>query len=280
MISGGLILPKLTNVNIVSFYKKRIPQFLIVLVLYSTLTTLIYKITNGVNLSKAINDSILLHNGIYPTSNGNAHQLWFMYSIIQLYLIAPFLAKLLEKLTDNEILLFLILSIILTQFKFTFNIDFLKRLGTNFIGEYLNFFILGYLFIYRNKQINLFVSIILFAIPILLSLWYEYYKGEFVKSLHWYSSSLQILISSIGLINIIRNLFSNTKSSKFIEYISRYSFGIYLSHYMFIYLFLDLKNYFNSLTWKIIILIIPTLMASYLFTYFLSKSKITKKLVI
>ncbi|MDY4281125.1 MAG: acyltransferase [[Pasteurella] mairii] len=279
MISGGLILPKLTNINIVVFYKKRVPQFLLVLVLYSMLTTLIYKITNGVDFSKAIKDSILLHNGIYPASNGNAHQLWFMYSIIQLYLIAPFLAKLLENLTDNEILLFLIFSIILTQFKFTFNIDFLKRLGTNFIGEYVNFFILGYLFIYRNKRINLIISIILLVIPILLSLWYEAYKGEFINSLHWYSSSLQILISSIGLINLIRNLFTNAKSSRFVEYISRYSFGIYLSHYLFIYLFLDVKNYINSLTGKIIILIIPTLIASYLFTHFLSKNKITQKLV-
>ena len=35
MLSGSLILPKLVNGNIVDFYKKRIPQFIFLLFIYS-----------------------------------------------------------------------------------------------------------------------------------------------------------------------------------------------------------------------------------------------------
>ncbi|QBQ64349.1 hypothetical protein EXH44_09000 [Actinobacillus indolicus] len=283
MLSGALILPKVVNTDILSFYKKRIPQFIILLFIYSFLTTLVHKLTVGIPLLKSIQDSFKWHNGLYPANIGSAIQLWYMYSIIGLYLIAPFLAKLLDRLTNKEIILFLFISVLLTQFKdtaiqgFRLNIDILPRIGTNMMGAYLNFFILGYLLIHRNIKLSILSSFLLLIVPIIISLIREIHKNEFIGGLHWYSSSLQILLSSIGLLSLLRIYFENKARSKFIEFLSVYSFGVYLLHYIFIYIFKSIIDFSSlSFTAKLMALFIPSFICSYIFAWLLSKHRITR----
>jgi Uncharacterized protein conserved in bacteria len=285
MLSGSLILPKLVNGNIVDFYKKRIPQFIFLLFIYSFFTNIVEKTSTGIPIWQAVKDSFIFFNGIYPANTGSGKHLWFMYTIIALYLIAPFLAKLLDKLTNKEILLFLTISIFLTQLKWTLfvfgvNVDILQHIGSEFLGGYLNFFILGYFLIHRKASFGFSTSILLLILPIVFSLLVELYKGELINEFHWYSLSLQILISSVGLLNLIRLLFSESTRIKLIEKISLYSFGIYLSHYIFIYIFkmiIDFSSFSSGL--KLIILYIPSFIFSYIFTLLLSKNKFTRYLV-
>ena len=44
--------------------------------------------------------------------------MWFMYVVIQFYFFAPFLAKLLNKLSDKEILFLLVLSLVPFHFRY------------------------------------------------------------------------------------------------------------------------------------------------------------------
>ena len=243
MLSGALVLPKIVNINMWVFYRKRIPQFIFLLFFYSFLTTFIQKAFSNIPIWQSLKESLVFTNGIYPANTGGAHHLWFMYTIIELYLIAPFLGKLLERLSNREILFFLVISIFLTQFKdsliggFRIEVDFIQRLGSDFLGGHLNFFVIGYLLIYRRINLSLLSSLALLLLPILFSLLRELHKSEFIGVFHWYSSSLSILLSSVGLLSLIRIAFENTQKSIFIERISLYSFGIYLSHYVFIYIF-------------------------------------------
>ena len=250
MLSGALVLPKIVNINMWVFYRKRIPQFIFLLFFYSFLTTFIQKAFSNIPIWQSLKESFVFTNGIYPANTGGAHHLWFMYTIIELYLIAPFLGKLLERLSNREILFFLVISIFLTQFKdsliggFRIEVDFIQRLGSDFLGGYLNFFVIGYLLIYRRINLSLLSSLALFLFPILFSLLRELHKSEFIGVFHWYSSSLSILLSSVGLLSLIRIAFENTQKSIFIEGISLYSFGIYLSHYIFIYIFKEIIDFF------------------------------------
>ncbi|HHW7521005.1 Uncharacterized protein conserved in bacteria [Mannheimia haemolytica] len=287
MLSGSFILPKVVNVDIFSFYKKRIPQFVILIFIYAFATTLVHKLSIGKSFTDSARESFIWHNGIYPANYGSAIQLWFMYSIIGLYLVAPFLAKLLDRLTNKEIIIFLCVSVLVTQFKstlmdgFGIKFDILNRTGTEMVGGYLNFFVLGYFLLHRNIRLGLLSSILLFLIPIIVSLMVEVYKNAFIKSLHWYSTSLQILLSGIGLLSLIRIFFENKPRNKYIESISIYSFDIYLSHYIFIYLLKSSIDFSNmNLVVKLIILFIPTFVCSYIFTWFLYKFKYTRFLVI
>ena len=286
MLSGALVLPKIVNINMWVFYRKRIPQFIFLLFFYSFLTTFIQKAFSNIPIWQSLKESFVFTNGIYPANTGGAHHLWFMYTIIELYLIAPFLGKLLEQLSNREILFFLVISIFLTQFKdsliggFRIEVDFIQRLGSDFLGGYLNFFVIGYLLIYRRINLSLLSSLALFLFPILFSLLRELHKSEFIGVFHWYSSSLSILLSSVGLLSLIRIAFENTQKSIFIEGISLYSFGIYLSHYIFIYIFKEIIDFSIFSFWeRLIVLYIPSFVSAYIFTWLLSKNKYTKLFV-
>ena len=286
MLSGALVLPKIVNINMWVFYRKRIPQFIFLLFFYSFLTTFIQKAFSNIPIWQSLKESLVFTNGIYPANTGGAHHLWFMYTIIELYLIAPFLGKLLERLSNREILFFLVISIFLTQFKdsliggFRIEVDFIQILGSDFLGGHLNFFVIGYLLIYRRINLSLLSSLALLLLPILFSLLRELHKSEFIGVFHWYSSSLSILLSSVGLLSLIRIAFENTQKSIFIERISLYSFGIYLSHYVFIYIFKAIIDFSIFSFWeKLIVLYIPSFLSAYIFTWLLSKNKYTKLFV-
>lgn len=287
MLSAALLLPREIP-NIGKFYKKRIPQFIFLIFFYSVLTSTITLFGDGMELKEALSKAIKNYNGLYPANNGSAIHLWFMYTIIGLYLIAPFLGKLLNKLSTKEILLFLLLSLLVSQLKETLIIltekpvlfNFINRVGYDFFGAYLNFYLIGYLIVNRNIHISNLHATALLIFPILGNVLFETHINNFINGLHWYSSSLSIVLSSIGAFILCRNTLPKIKRKiTIIESIAKYSFGIYLSHVIFIYL-LNKSIPINNLTIKITLLFTCSFITSYLFTALLSKSRFTKFLVI
>ncbi len=103
MISGGLVLPKIVDMDILAFYKRRVPQFLVLLFVWTVVTNLVKHWAEGKDLTQALLLSLTRTNGIFPADTGGATQMWFMYAIITLYLVAPFLARLLARLSKAEI---------------------------------------------------------------------------------------------------------------------------------------------------------------------------------
>ena len=247
MISGGLILPKLQrDGDLLSFYKKRIPQFIAVIIVYSLLTSIPRLYSFGALDSKSWVTIFIENNGIYPFKSAIPH-LWYMYFIIALYLISPFLSKMLSLCTDKQVYLFIIICVLLNQFPatmaaFGYKIEFLQAMGNNFTGSFLVYYLLGYMIIHKGGTVSLSITSVVgytgvTIIPIGLLAWYEVLNNKFVGTMHWYGGSLSILISSVGLLMLIKVLFSRTESSSWIvNRLSLYSFGIYLSHYAFIYL--------------------------------------------
>lgn len=286
MLSGGLILPKLVSVNYWSFYKKRIPQFFLLLIFYSISTTAINRYLSTGDFYSSLKFAISTANGVYPAKNGNAHQLWFMYTIIQLYLIAPFLARFVDKLPTKDILFFIGLCVLFGQLKGTlatkFDISLLNCLGQDFLGAFLPYFLFGYVILNRRISMKTFYAFSLFILPIVIVMLREWHHGSFIGAYHWYSSSISIVLSSFGLIFLLKNYFENSKENKIFSVMSKYSFGIYLSHFAFIYIFRWLlKGNWNgfSLSFKLVILFTLTFITSLLFSWLLSKNKYTKYLV-
>ena len=80
---------------------------------------------------------------------GSAYHLWFIYSILLLYLFIPFIRKISEKCTDREWVLFFFLCIFQTTLKPLFNTLFANKAylylsDDGFVG-YLGYMILGYI---------------------------------------------------------------------------------------------------------------------------------------
>ena len=291
MISGGLVLPKLAGCNLLSFYKKRIPQFIILLVIWCVITNAIKNYVEGKGLSESIVLAVMNNNGIFPSNYGGASQMWFMYTIIQLYLIAPFLAMTLNRASNKEIVIFLFVCVFLNQFKNTvtfFGGDWgtLRRMGTDFTGPYLVYFILGYLIIERSswygKTIKHLIAYVLITIIPLVSLVIIEVKSHKIYNvLHWYSESLFVVVPSVGLFLLIKWLFE-TNSSRLIIFISKCSFGVYLTHYVFIYVSQGIiKNQLSTMSdiERMMIYLLFSFTSGLLLTYLMMKAKFTKFLV-
>lgn len=285
MLSGGLILPKLVSINYLSFYKKRIPQFFLLLIFYSILTTVINRYLSTGDFYSSLKFAISTANAIYPAENGNAYHLWFMYTIIQLYLIAPFLARFVDKLPTKDILFFIGLCVLFGQLKETlatkFDVSLLNRLGQDFLGAFLPYFLFGYVLLNRTISMKTFYAFSLFILPIVIVMLREWHHGSFIDY-YWYSSSIFIVLSSFGLVFLLKNYFENQRKNKVFAVMSKYSFGIYLSHLAFIDIFSWLlKSPWMgfSLSFKLVTLFILTFITSLLFSWLLSKNKYTKYLV-
>lgn len=291
MISGGLILPKLVNCDLLTFYKKRVPQFIILLVVWSVVTNCIKYYVDGGGVWDSLKTAFVNNNGVYPSNYGGASQMWFLYSITQLYLVAPFLAKMLHKASNREIMVFLLVCVIFNQFKHTatfFGGDWgaLHRMGTDLTGPYLIFFVLGYLIIERSvwcgKTIKHFTAYALIVmVPVISLVLIDHWSGKVNNGLHWYSGSLFIVVSGIGLLLLIKWLFENA-SSRILSFVSKCSFGIYLTHYAFIYVSQGImRGYLSGMSdiERMMVYFTFSFFAGALLTSVMMRTKITKYLV-
>ncbi|SUO97619.1 acyltransferase [Suttonella ornithocola] len=291
MISGGLLLNKLYLVDKLKFYRKRIPQFIFLLLFYSVLTNSIHFYFSGLPISEAITKSFKEYNGIFSQDTGVAVHLWFLYAIIFLYLLAPYLSLLLVNLSNKEILVILLVLLFLHQFAYTLNffnfpIMLIERMKYDLHLSYVFYFIFGYYFIDRNiintkKWINVFLAMCLLIIPIIFLYYYESKKQQFIGEFHWYATSIFIACSSVGAIILLKAYFEK-RTYPLLTKIARYSFGIYLIHYAVMLFAIGIfKNSFNHFHWyeKTLFLLIISILVSYFLTYWLSKMKRFRYLV-
>lgn len=249
IISGGLILPRLSTGNIFYFYKKRIPQFAILILFYTVLTNII-----GISLNESmptldsITYTLINLNGIYPATSGYASHMWYMYTIIELYIVAPFLARMLSTSSTATIIAFVGACLLLAYVPNTLqdlfsqaDLSFINRLGDDFTGGYVVYMVIGYLIMDRNIfDVKYHKSICAAAFAfILLGVFImacEDLSRETTKNIyHWYSASLFVFFMSVCAAFIIKCTFDN-KSFKFIKILSSYSFGVYLVHYAVLYI--------------------------------------------
>lgn len=288
MLSGGLLLPKLSQVDFLQFYKKRIPQFIILIIFYSIVTSAFFLyFFKGQGFIESIFIALKNHNGVYPANTGiQASHLWFMYMIIELYLIAPFLSRLVACLTDKEILYFIILCVFFVQLKDSIgtklDTSFISRMGRDFLGSYLSYFLFGYLVIHRKLSLSKIYQYMLFIIPIIVCVSVELYSKSYIARFHWYSNSIFVVVSGFGLILILKDIFHTVKEIKLFTLLSKLSFGIYLIHIVILYAIRRIGNDVLAdmgLAGKLSFLFITTMFFSCVITWLLSKNKYTKYLV-
>lgn len=297
MLSGGLILDKVKDISILDFYKRRVVQFIVVLCVYSIATNTIQLYLNSGDFLSSLVKSIVSYNAIMnPTEfngvYGYARQLWYMYAIIQLYLIAPFVSRFVAASSTKHLVVFLILCAVFNQVRMTGEFfggrwDFLYRLGSDFTGSYVFYFVLGYVLIARNgldvmgKKFQWPLSILLIAVPSTLLVRADINAGKLIGEMHWYTASLFILVSSIGLMMLLKLMFSKHRIVV-LEKLSLCSFGIFLSHYAFIYVARHLQQVY-SITGNqyenTVMYFAFALVASLIFTMVMLKNKVTRYLV-
>lgn len=251
MVSGFFLLGK--DEKIIVFFKKRIlkiiPKFLIYSIIFYLFTitfhnnsfenNLFFKKSFYINFVKQ-----LLTGKVY-------YHLWYIYMIVSIYLITPILRKIVfwdkEKNFQNTKYLISVWIFFWVLMPF-FNTFFKLKINTyEQVGEYVGYFLLGYLI--GNKKIRIFknkkTSAVLFFLFNSMIIYFTYIftkkDGKLFDYFYNYYSIFVFFISVIIFefaVNFetkkkLKN--ENLSLKKFVKVGSAMTFDIYLIHPIFVY---------------------------------------------
>ena len=228
MISGALLLGK--EIEFFSFIQKR---FLRVWVPF-TLWVIIYVLYHNYFETKPYSFQTALTQ-YFTGGNYLYGHLWFVYMILGLYLITPFLNNWLLKSNESQIN-------ILLGFLFTIScgIHLIKRpLGIHIpndlqnFGGYIGYFVAGY--VLKNKQFNInkLWYLFVFTIGYLMLIFGSFYlvenTGKFDLFFYDYFSP-SVFLMSISIFMFFKETFNHEFLPQLMNPLDKFSFGIYLCH--------------------------------------------------
>lgn len=276
IISGFLLLDLTKKDTIVQFYKKRVFKVIIPLLIW----TIFFIFFQFIRLKyKGITSFNFYDNVLYPLYLGEPYyHLWFIYAILVLYLITPFLKYFISIFKVKDIFL---ITIIL----FIFSILYNWQVNTKhfFLIEslkYLPYFLLGYLYRFVPIKKGLFYwSCLFFILSLFVTIYFTYilYIQNLDYKLYFYTylsiSTVPMSISIFYIFLYIKPNFINEKYSKLV-------LAIYLVHPIFIdFLFLIKLNISILPTYiSIPIFTILVLLLTYWFILLVYKINLLKKI--
>ena len=288
MISGALLIKGEYNKE---KYLKRVKKFIIILAVWSVVYYLINVVRTGQNdLIKAIVYTF------FDTTYTSKH-LWFMYAIIGMYIVLPFVTNMCKNLTKEQENLFMILWMGISGLSVIYlplakaitghHIDVVYPIPLINGAYYLGYFICGHILYERLKDIkatkkyNLW-CIMTFILSVIIIFGVTYYSSvshnRLMNTMLWYRSIFIILESFSVFIFITINgeKFKNPNINK----IASLSFGVYLVHAIILFI---IKDNMNMISYPPI-LFIPVFtfiifMTSLIITYIMKKIPIINKIV-
>lgn len=231
-LSGYFILSKpITNWK--TFYFRHFTNLVIPLVIY----TFIYQLYNSHGQSISILEII---------SGDSIGHLWFIYTLLSLYILAPFLQTMLQNL-DNHKFSFLLFTMFILGRASNLLSSFNATIGipTTILGNCsLFFFLFGYWLWKNSYKLHHKIVISIGTINIFYS---AYTFTNSILSKGAATLSLGMIIGVIFYFVLFNNCFGNIKSyhlQRIIVFFSERTYGIYLIHILIFQIFTD-NNFLN-----------------------------------
>ncbi len=280
MISGYLHLSNRTTFNFGLFYKKSLRRILIPLLVWNIVYYCYYGIIDGNPLSLQIFFEQLINSG-------SAYHMWYLYTLFGIYLLAPFIKRIVDNCTISQLIWFEILACFCGTLRPLFNtfLPFNIYLFEPLFNGYLSFFILGYILGKVNLNKRWILAIVFGGVcGIALS----------VLGNHFFSSSTRInlffnygysichYLIAIAIFVLIYKLLKDRDESRFSRAANKFSklvFGIYLIHVIVIEL---ITKYFmikaNPIFCAIYLTVLTTFISTFLI-WLLQKVKFLKTIL-
>lgn len=230
MISGALLLNK--DYVLIDFLKKRlgkiIPPFIIWSLIYIFLNRYVFR-GESFNFMKIIKDVFY----------GSKYNLWFIYTLLGVYLTVPVLRKWIKNAPQKEIQYVLIIWL----FTLILTIPNLKiyfpKIDLTYFSGFIGYFILGYyLSLFNFKRIIPVLFVVSgIAITIIGTCYFTVRNSKFYYYFYEYLCLNTFLVSS-GVFILFNKVNSSNKKVHFmIGQLNQVCFGIYLMHPLVLELF-------------------------------------------
>lgn len=228
MVSGALLLPVKMETGI--FLKKRMGKIIGPL-LFWTLFYIGVKLFAGEISVQEVPQMLLS----IPFSAQGHGVLWFMYTLVGLYLLAPVISAFLEKSSKRLLNFYLLLWLITLCYPLVSLFLSVNRTETGmlyYFTGYAGYFVLGYYLHKYSLHIKPFVLAAMILIPLILLLLHKYFRceGDFYD-LFWYLSIMVATMCVAWFVSVQQVAYlPKVVGGKFLIVISNACFGIYLMH--------------------------------------------------
>lgn len=233
MISGALLLGK--EIDFFPFLQKRFLRVWVPFTVWVMITVLYHNFFENrqISFKKAFIDYLTMGAG-----NLYGH-FWFIYMLLGLYLITPFVNYFVVKAKTSEVVFFLVLCLVSCSIFPLIN-EFTGisiRLDLQNFGGYLGYFVAGYVLknssLYLNKWIYVVGFLVGYGVTILGYYWQISPVGKTNPYFYQYLSP-NVILMSICIFIFFRDVLNKEYFPKIMNALDATSFGIYLSHYLII----------------------------------------------
>lgn len=278
MISGSLLLSSDNTENFGRFYKKSLMHIVVPLAFWNV-AYFIYKCIRGYI---DFNIIILLSDFI---NCGSEYHLWYLYTLVGIYLIAPFLKILVNNCSMRQLIWLLFLMMIGTTIRPFINLvtPLYIYLFEPLFNGYISCFLMGYILSKINYNYK---TVIGFLVAGLLGLTgsivfnYIYSSSDGINLVTNYGYSLcHYVLATAIFVNSRYALSQKNLFNGIVSVLSKYSFGIYLVHAAVIDLILNYFMIDASPIVSSIYIFAVTVVVSLLVSIVLGKIKYVRKII-
>lgn len=227
MLSGALLLNRRKE-GYFNFYKHRLGRYFLPWMFWSLVTA----------IALNFNDKYL-HLSFFSNFKTAVLSFWFLPMLTLLYLLTPFIRKLVHNLSFTEItFLLLIWFLAVSLLPFTINSPaFPLYIDNSLLTQTIRFsgyYVFGYYLSKYNVSNNIrtIIALCIMGLFYILFLTFKNNSGE----LYFNYNSPGVILISVGVFVLIKNISEKFKSiqegivNKYIIFLSEVSFGIYLVH--------------------------------------------------
>jgi surface polysaccharide O-acyltransferase-like enzyme len=251
MASGAVLLSR--DYDISQFYKRRLFRIIPVLIFWSLIYLIVRIVVKGEEIGVLQSIMMFFDGQIY-------YHLWFLYVIVTLYLLSPFMRRLIISMNGVEakilFALWFTLAIAVPHIEVVFELKF--GFAYRELGAYSGYFMLGYyLSRIEFKRPIFFLFLFLFSSSAIFYLtgYFSLQKGEFFAAFYDYATPL-VFLQAVTMFAIFKS-FETAKPLEYAAKLSPLVLGVYLIHP----LILEQLNFIDDLTLKAVFVFILSLVA-------------------
>lgn len=274
MVSGVLLLSKTQELGL--FLRKRFSRIIYPFLFWSCIYLLV-----KINYNLPIKEIVLF--SISQFRSGTEYHLWYIYMLIGLYLFIPILSKWIVGASKKEILYFLSIWLFILLLELPGFVKLFTRIDFRYFSGYIGYLVLGtFLHRYFTMKSKWFPGLLVlgavmftFFTTYFLTIQSKHFIDQYINFL-----SVNVALAATGVFLLCKDMVVQSEMvKKIITVISKYSYGIYLSH-VFILIVFGMIGFNSSLfnPWiGVPVVSVCCLVTSFLLTFSLSKIPVLGK---